>query len=504
MAVMEPTRVALYTRISVTSDESTSIERQITAANHYAASRGWEVFGTFTDDGVSATRNKPADRPGWQALTANLEPGDAVIIWRIDRLARRIGDFWDAVKQLDERGCSLVSIQDNLDMSTTIGKTVAGVLAGFAQMEAESTSLRVRDARRHLLTSGRLPGGAVPYGWRATPNPNGEGYRLGHDDERIQYVRGMVDRLQRGDSLYSVKQWLDDEGAPLPRTSQRNRKETGWSYSTLNRLVRNPILAGMIAYNPGNQSRVRGDDVIRDDNGLPKVDEDIAVMPVHEWRALVARLDSRGTPQSTPRAMRSKTSALLSGLVWCGHCDARMHRGTSSGRPAYTCPKCYQTVSRIEDHVVQQFLHQKGDWHRWSMMEEVYDGGAELLPEIEQRLSELGAALQATDDDGEADRITDQMTNLRQLRREARARKPRRELQPTRLERTFGEDWATADTVADQRAVLDDALERIEIRRGRSGRGLDTSRFTFTWKMPESLGPITPPTDDDLAAWAQE
>lgn len=505
MGAMEQNRTAaVYARISVTSDESTSITRQLEAARQYAASRGWQVTATFTDDGVSATRNKPSDRPGWQALMASGDQFDTVIIWRIDRLARRITDFWDAVKALTNQDRTLVSIQDNLDMGTTIGQIVAGVLAGFAQMEAETTSARVRDARRHLLKSGRLPGGAVPYGWRAIRNTDGEGYRLGHDPDRIQYVRGMVERLQRGESLYAVKQWLDTDGAPLPRTSQSNRAERGWSYSTLERLVRNPILAGMIAYNPGNQSRVRGDDVIRDDNGLPKVDEDIAIMPVHEWRAMVARLDSRDTPQSMPRALKSKTSALLSGLVWCGHCDARMHRGTSSGRPAYTCPKCHQTISKIDDHVIQQFLHQKGEWHRWSMMEEVYDGGAELLPEIEQRLSELSNALQATDDDTEADRLTAQMTQLRQLRREQRARKPHRELRPTRLERTFGEDWAAASTVSEQRAILDDALERIHIRRGRSGRGLDTSRFTFTWKMPESLGPIVPPSDEDLATWAEE
>lgn len=54
----------------------------------------------------------------------------------------------------------------------------------------------------------------------------------------------------------------------------------------------------------------------------------------------------------------------------------------------------------------------------------------------------------------------------------------------------------------DRRAVLDDALAGVVVMRGRAGRGLDTSRFRFDWKMPEDLGPVESPSDETLAAWA--
>lgn len=113
-----------------------------------------------------------------------------------------------------------------------------------------------------------------------------------------------------------------------------------------------------------------------------------------------------------------------------------------------------------------------------------------MLPEIEHWLAELGAELQATDDDDEADRITLQISHLRQMRREARAKAPAvvlREVGPTQF---FEEAWAEAGTIEEQRAVLDDALHSIRVVRGRVGRGLDAARLRFEWKVPEDLGPV--------------
>src|SRR5699024_3593551 len=133
--------------------------------------------------------------------------------------------------------------------------------------------------------------------------------------------------------------------------------------------------------------------------------------------------------------------------------------------------------------------------------EDVEEGGAAVLPEIEHRLRELSAALAATDDDQEADRQQEQITALRRKRRDARASAPQVVQREVRSTQTYGQDWADADTVEDQRAVLDDALTTVVVRRGRVGRGLDTGRLTFQWKHPEQVGPMVPPDDATLAAW---
>ncbi len=480
-------RAAIYSRISVSNEASVSIDRQVESAEQYAAARGWQVVGVFKDDGVSASDNKPENRPGWRELLASPERFDAVIVWKLDRLARRALDFLHADEALQARKAGIVAVEDPVDMTTAQGRAFATMLAVFGEMEAEAIRARVRAARRYLVHERRVVGGTVPYGWRSVPNPEGPGFVLAVDPERIGYVVGAADRVRRGDTVYSVMQWLNEVGAPRPQA-----RGGRWSYTTVERLLRHPVLAGMVPYNPGNDSKVRGGDVLRGSNGLPVVDESIAIMSVADWRAMIRRLDDRDSAQALPRAMKGSTSPLLSGLVWCGGCDRRMHRGTAQGRAGYSCPGCFQTITNFEDYVVEEFLRMKGERVRWTVVEDVYEGGAALLPEIEHRLAEVGTALQVTDDDAEAERLTEEMARLRALRREARASAPTVEQrwEPTTW---FSDAWADAGTVEEKRAVLGDAIERIRVVRGRVGRGLDRSRLVFEWKQPEDVGPIPHP-----------
>lgn len=502
---MPARRCVIYARISVSSDESVSIDRQVEAAEQYAAARGWQVVDVFRDEGVSATHNKPEDRAGWRALLDSPTQYDAVIVWKVDRLARRVLDFLNADQALQGRKAGLVAVEQTIDMTTAEGRGFAQMLAVFGEMEAAAISARVKAARTYLVRSGRVVGGKVPYGWRSVPNPDGKGLVLAQDADRVQYVRGMVDRVLRGDSIYSVVQWLDQVGAPTPMG-----RCASWQYSTVERILRHPVLAGMTTFNPGNASKARGQELLRDSDGLPVVDESVAVVSVSEWRQLVKNLDERDSAQSKPVALRSRTSGLLSGLVRCGYClteggeSVRMHRGTTQGRPGYSCPACKQTITNFEDHVISQFLWAKGERVRWSVVEEVHEGGAAMLPEIEHRLAELGAHLQSTDDDSEADAITTKIASLRRLRREARAAAPSVTLRPVRHTQTFGEDWAEASDVQDQRAVLDDAVEAVWVVRGRVGRGLDPLRLIFGWRMPRDVGPLDVPDDDTLASWAED
>lgn len=508
-------RAVIYARVSVTQDESVSIERQIESAQQYAAARGWKVAGTYTDDGVSATYNRPDQRTAWRALLDSAESYDTVIVWKIDRLARKVMDFLRADETLSARGAGLVAVEQPIDMTTPAGRMFAQQLAIFAEYEAAEISARVKAARDHLLKTGRVVGGTVPYGWRSVPNPNGPGMVRVQDPDRIGYVFEAAQRALRGETLYSIAQWLNEMDAPLPTTSQANRKRTDWHYGTVERLLRNPVLAGMTAFNPGNRTKERGTEVLRDADGLPVVDESMAILSVADWRALVRRLDERDSPQTRPRKGRSATPDLLSGLVQCGHCTdddgnrQRMWRATASGgagkplRPGYKCPQCRQFVARVDEHVVEQFLWAKGERVRWSVVEEVHEGGAAVLPEIEQRLSELTAALQATDDDNEADRLSAAIANLRRMRREARAESPQVSMRAVRETQTYGDDWADATDTQAQRAVLDDALEAVVVKRGKAGgRGVDTSRFAFVWRFPDEVGPIEVPDDATLAEWA--
>ena len=291
------------------------------ACQQYAAAKGWTVVGTYTDDGVSASRNKPEDRQGWQALVESPVPYDHVVIWKIDRLARRVSDFMRAQWALEEHDAGIASVTEGLDMTTTLGQMVATMLAYFAQMEAEAIAARVAGARTHLLRSGRAVGGAVPYGWQNVPNPDGPGKVLAQHPERIDVVRGIVQQIQRGNTIYGVSQWLSEQGIPSPTGGSQ------WAHTTVERILRHPILAGMIPFNPGqaqaNRKRpknknVRGSGVLPGDDGLPLVHDHLAVMSVQDWRAMVQALDDRDSPQAAPLNTKTKSSGVLSGLIMCG------------------------------------------------------------------------------------------------------------------------------------------------------------------------------------------
>lgn len=472
---------AIYARISVTQEESVAIASQVEAAEQYAASQGWRVAATFLDDGVSATSNRPEDRAGWSALLTSPDRFEKVIVWKIDRLARRVLDFLNADETLQARGAGIVSVMEPIDMTTSQGRAFATMLAVFAEMEAGAISDRVAKSRSFLIRNGRVSGGKVPYGYKSVPNPVDKGRVLAQNPDTIAYVRGVVERLLAGATVYAVQQWLNEVGAPLPTA-----RSGGWTYSTVERLGRNPVLAGMIPFNPGNDSRTRGSEVLRDKGtGLPVVDTDLAVMTPTEWRQMVARLNDRDSAQARPRTACATTSALLSGLVRCGACNVRMHRGTTQGRHGYSCPGCGQTITEFEDVVVEQFLAAKGEQLRWQVVEIAYEGGAALLPEIEARLDELGDLIRLAPDREQRASLQEQQGVLLDLRDEKRAETPVVTYRQKASDKSFGEDWNAAESVEERRAVLDDALTAIVVTRGTRGRRTREqllARMAFDWK----------------------
>lgn len=375
-------RCVLYARLSVTKEESVSIERQLEATRRYAAGRGWEVAGEFIDDGVSATANRPEDRKGWSALL-EAEDYQAVIIWKVDRLARRVLDFLQVDEVLRARGAGLVAVEDPIDMTTPMGRAFATILAVFGEMEAAAIASRVKAARAHLLKEGRWTGGGIPYGYAKAPNPDGAGYVLTKDPDRIEWLQQMVRMAQRGSTINGITTWLDRNGAPLPTkaaTRKASSRPAGWNRQAVNGILRNPILAGMTRHNPGRKKSGAAPDpfaVLRDDAGAPVVAESLAIISTTEFAELIQVLDSNQAPQAKKFSERQQTSPFLSKVVRCDDCDVFLCRGTNQKRPTLYCPSCRQTMSRtaLEPYLVDRLLAERGHlryvddtvldhWHR--------------------------------------------------------------------------------------------------------------------------------------------
>jgi site-specific DNA recombinase len=360
-------RCVIYARLSVTKEESVSIARQLESCRRYAEARGWEVVGEFVDDGVSATANRPEHRRGWSSLLA-ADDFDAVVIWKVDRLARRVLDFLHADEALQARGAGLVAVEDPIDMTSPQGRAFAVMLAVFGEMEAEAIRARVRAARAQLLKDGRWPGGGIPYGYASAPNPDGPGRVLVKDAERIQWLSEAVGMALRGEAVNAIARWLTVRGAPLPdrRPVEDRKAGSNWTRQTVVGLLRNPILAGMTPFNPGrgrSGQRVDPFAVVRDAAGEPVVNELLAVIGIDEFAELQQLLDARDVPQARKRGERRSTSAFLSRVVRCDDCGVFMCRGTNQQRPVLTCPQCRQTLSRtpFDPYLVRRLLVERGD-----------------------------------------------------------------------------------------------------------------------------------------------
>lgn len=359
-------RCVVYARLSVTKEESVSIARQLRSCCQYAQARGWEVVGEFVDDGVSATANRPEERKGWTNLL-NAGGYEAVVIWKVDRLARRVLDFLHADEALQKRGAGLVAVEDPIDMTSPQGRAFAVMLAVFGEMEAEAVRARVRAARAQLLKDGRWAGGGTPYGYQSVGNPDGPGWVLVKDPARQPWLAALVGKALGGATVNAITTWLTTAGAPLPAGSVVRRKSgaTAWNRQTVDGILRNPVLAGMTPHNPGRpRSGTRTDPfaVFRDEAGEPVVNDALAVISTEDFTVLQKLLDARSTPQARKRSEREPTSPFLSRVVRCDDCDVFLCRGTNQKRPVLYCPSCRQTMSRsaFDPYLIERLMAERG------------------------------------------------------------------------------------------------------------------------------------------------
>lgn len=479
----------IYARISVASEESVSVERQLASARKYAEARGWVVVGEFVDDGVSATSNKPEKRQGWRNLLGCDQGFDAVVIWKVDRLARRVIDFLHADETLQERGAAIVCVEQSIDMTTGEGRAFAQMLAVFGELEAATLSSRMTAARVHLLHAGRVPAGPAPYGWRIVPNPDGPGFVLAHDPERIGWVRGMATRALRGDSVRSIAKWLDSENAPLPRVAQSLRNDPPiWKASTVRRLLGNPILGGMIVHNPGIGRRGRAQNVLRRPDGSAVVRTELAILNLEDYGRLTAILDAKSAAYRASRELRSDTRSIAAGIARCGVCDRAepLNPGVIAGRPRLQCPKCRLSVAsdNLAKYLERRLLSERGALvMRLPFGDVSTSSAARRLERVERALRTSALAL--TEDNADVAFIAREVASLKLSRTRARhalALATGTGPQQSEARLTVESVWRRCASDDQRRDVLRGQIASLTIYNGRARRSVDADRIDLRWQ----------------------
>ena len=164
-------RCAIYTRKSTEEglDQAfNSLDAQREACEAYIASQrheGWKLVKTRFDDGGLSGGNM--ERPALQSLLAEIDAGhiDLIVVYKVDRLTRSLADFAKLVERFDAQDVSFVSVTQQFNTSSSMGRLTLNVLLSFAQFEREVTAERIRDKIAASRRKGMWTGGNPPLGY---------------------------------------------------------------------------------------------------------------------------------------------------------------------------------------------------------------------------------------------------------------------------------------------------------------------------------------------------
>lgn len=295
----QPLRCAIYTRKS--SEEGleqsfNSLHAQREACEAYIKSQvheGWRLIRNHYDDGGFSGGN--LQRPGLQQLLTDIDHGDVdvVLVYKVDRLTRALGDFARIVDRFDAKKVSFVSVTQSFNTTTSMGRLTLNMLLSFAQFEREVTSERIRDKIAASKAKGMWMGGTPPLGYRP------EGRRLVVVPAEADIVRHLFHRYLALTSISKLQHELTADGilshayvAGQGRCGVSSRFQLG----PLLHILRNPVSIGEIRH-----------------KGLRHVGDHEAIVERELWEAVQAALD--GNRRQRERAGPKDARAMLRGLV---------------------------------------------------------------------------------------------------------------------------------------------------------------------------------------------
>ena len=306
--------VAAYLRVSTEEQarEGLSLAVQEDACRRAALADGATSVRVYSDPGYSGSST---DRPALQELLRDLADYQAIYLWRLDRLSRRLLDQVTLARRFVDSGVRLVSVTDAVDYSTAEGRLHLHLRASVAEYEVEQVRLRTRAALEHRAQQGYYHGADAPLGYARVRGEDGRPIAsrplvIVPDEARL--VRRLFRAYAQGASFKHLAQQLQAEGVT-------GRRGGGWHASRVRRILTNPAYLGMVRY--------RGELY----EGLHD-----AIIGAQLWATVQERRKRRATVH--PRSREGSLGPLLR----CGDCGGRMVLSTSRGYTCYYCGQRYR------------------------------------------------------------------------------------------------------------------------------------------------------------------
>ena len=224
------TKAIGYIRVSTEMqvNEGVSLDAQSAKIRAYCELNDLELIEIICDAGKSA---KTTNRDGLQKCLAAIASGEAqaIVVYKLDRLSRKVLDTLNLISEIESHGASLHSISEKLDTSSALGKFFVNMTAALAQLERDQISERVAMAMAHKKGEGQHCGRAA-YGFEMVDK---ELVKVESQFEAIAIIREM---RASGATLRTIADRLNSEAIP----TQRGGK---WQASTINQIIKREGLA---------------------------------------------------------------------------------------------------------------------------------------------------------------------------------------------------------------------------------------------------------------------
>jgi DNA invertase Pin-like site-specific DNA recombinase len=296
---LKTVRCVIYTRVSTDQgleQDFNSLDAQYEASQAYIRSQahaGWTLLRGKYDDGGFSGGN--TNRPALQKLLQDVRAGkiDVIVVYKVDRLTRSLADFSKLVEQFDQHGVSFVSVTQQFNTTTSMGRLTLNVLLSFAQFEREVTSERIRDKIAASKRKGLWVGGMAPLGYDTKDR------KITVNEAEAERVRAIFRSYLSLGSLNLLMADLRKRRIVTKVRTLKSGKTVGgipFARGPLAHLLRNRFYIGEVAF-----------------KGEVLKGEQPAIVDREPFEAVQARLNVQRNGHTTSRL---KSEALLAGRVF--------------------------------------------------------------------------------------------------------------------------------------------------------------------------------------------
>ncbi len=360
--------IALYSRKSKFTGKGESIGNQVELGKEYVRVHFGEAavdkIVLYEDEGFSGGN---LNRPAFKRMMdeARKRKFKAIIVYRLDRISRNVSDFSGLIEELSRLDIAFISIKEQFDTSTPMGRAMMYIASVFSQLERETIAERIRDNMHELAKTGRWLGGTTPTGFASeavksvtVDGKTKKSCKLKLIPEEADIVRTIYELYQETDSLTITE-------ARLMKHGIKTKKGNYFTRFSIKAILQNPVymtadqdaynffadhhtdlffpqrdfdgIHGIMAYNRTNQEKGHSTVYLPPKDWIVSVGKHPGLIPGKVWVSVQNSLE-----RNKSKAFRKPRSnkALLTGLLYCS-CGNRMYpkissRKTAEGDAVYT------------------------------------------------------------------------------------------------------------------------------------------------------------------------